>query len=78
MPSKEGMHRHSRGTIEALALRIRGEFKEMPGLSLTVRQASRLWQIDTDVCQAVLDALVVAKILRRRSDGVYIAQPAAH
>jgi hypothetical protein len=68
----------NRGTIEALALRISGEYREMPGLSLTVRQASRLWQIEADACQAVLDGLVAAKILRRRSDGAYIAHPTTH
>ena len=26
--------------------RIRGEFREMPGLKLTIAQAARLWQLD--------------------------------
>src|SRR6476660_8561636 len=36
----------------ALARRIRGEFEEMPGLSLTSVQASKLFGISPDVCAA--------------------------
>ena len=41
-----------------LARRVRGEFMEMPGLRLNVRQAERLWGLDAVCCEAVLDALV--------------------
>jgi hypothetical protein len=47
--------------------RIRGEFREMPGLSLTLAQAARLWNVDQRTCQAVLDVLVSEKFLACRS-----------
>jgi hypothetical protein len=38
--------------------RIRAEFKEMPGLNLTLQQASRLFGLEPAVCEQVLGALV--------------------
>ena len=51
--------------------RLRAEFLEMPGLRLTVAQAQRLYGVEPEMCQAILDALVDAKVLYRRSDGHY-------
>jgi hypothetical protein len=51
--------------------RGRAEFLEMPDLRLTIEQAERLWGVRRTVCQAVLDALVDAKFLRRKPNGVY-------
>jgi hypothetical protein len=50
--------------------RVRSEFLEMPGLRLTVAQASRLCGVERAVCQTVLDALVETKFLRE-ANGVY-------
>ena len=58
----------SRATI---ALRVRGEFAEMPGLRLTVPQAARLFGIDPDVAHAVLDELRVASVLTCSNRGTY-------
>jgi hypothetical protein len=52
--------------------RIRGEFREMPGLKLTIAQAARLWQLDPDSSREFLDALVMDGMLRRKADGVYL------
>ena len=42
----------------AVALRrAQAEFLEMPGLQLTVAQASRLWDSDSALCTAVLSRL---------------------
>ena len=41
-----------------LCSRIQAEFREMPGLTLTLPQAARLFNLDLDRCQQVLDALV--------------------
>ena len=35
--------------------RAEGEYREMPGLSLTLPQAARLWGLDCDTCERVLD-----------------------
>lgn len=43
--------------------RVRREYLEMPGLLLTTGQASRLWNLDESVCQALLSALVREKFL---------------
>ena len=52
--------------------RIRGEFNEMPGLQLTIAQASRLWGMDQTACQRVIDALVEAAFLRWTPSGTVV------
>jgi hypothetical protein len=52
--------------------RIRGEFREMPGLKLTIAQAARLWHLDQASSRVFLDALVVDGVLTRKADGVYL------
>ena len=50
---------------EALSARVQDEYREMPGLQLTLAQASRLWNTNVRVSQEVLDALVETAFLRR-------------
>jgi DNA-binding response OmpR family regulator len=50
-----------------IAQRIRGEFREMRGLQLTLAQAARLWDVDRDTCQRILDGLVAEKFLAVRT-----------
>jgi hypothetical protein len=52
----------------ALELRIRAEFAEMPGLKLTLPQASRLFHLETVRCKRVLGALVDTGLLRVSGD----------
>ena len=40
-----------------LLQRVEGEHREMPGLSLTVSQAERLWGLDRSTCAFVLTTL---------------------
>ena len=63
--------------IDSLLTRIKGEFQEMPGLRLTVRQASRFWQLDHSLCEQALRALVQSEDLYRTMDGYYIGRPQA-
>lgn len=58
--------------IEDVLQRVQGEFVEMPGLCLTAAQAQRLWGLDRDVCDKLLEALVDAKFLAQRRDGSFI------
>jgi hypothetical protein len=58
--------------VDQLVERIRGEYLEMPGLSLTPIQAARLWCLDHGMCAQVLNELVDARFLVRRSDGSYV------
>jgi hypothetical protein len=55
----------------SLIRRIRGEYEEMPGLTLTVRQAARLWAVDVEQSQRVLSALVASRFLVRDPSGTY-------
>lgn len=58
-------------TDPRLLSRIRGEYREMPGLRLTFTQACRLWQLDGSTCHDVLERLLVERFLQRTSDGSY-------
>jgi hypothetical protein len=55
--------------FEAMVRRVRAEFLEMPGLRLTFAQAMRLWSLNADDCERVLDALIAACFLQRTSTG---------
>ncbi len=52
--------------------RIRSEFLEMPGLRLTLTQASRLWGLDEGSCRRVIDALIGASFLRWTPGGTIV------
>ena len=57
--------------LEPMVYRIREEFREMPGLRLTKKQAQRLWAIDSDTCEAILGALETSQFLRHTRNGEY-------
>jgi hypothetical protein len=52
--------------------RLRAEYLEMPGMKLTIEQVQRLCGIEQTMCALVLDALVKAGFLCRKSDGTYV------
>ena len=60
---------------EALLARIRGEYREMPGLRLSFAQACRLWHVDAPTCQAVLDQLLRERFLFKTDKGAFVALP---
>ena len=51
---------------------VKNEFREMPGLHLSKRQAQRLWNLDGASAEAILDTLESAHFLRRTENDVYI------
>ena len=51
-----------------LLSRIRAEYVEMPGLSVTEAQAVRLWGVDRRQCLDALDALTSEGFLYRAGD----------
>jgi hypothetical protein len=51
--------------------RVRGEYREMPGLILTTQQAARLLGLEPDLCGHVLATLVAEEFLIRTRDGRY-------
>jgi hypothetical protein len=56
--------------MNELVGRIRAEFLEMPGLRLTVAQASRLWGLDEGACRHVIEVLVGTSFLRWTPGGM--------
>ncbi len=58
--------------VRRLTVRIEGEYREMPGLSVTAPQAQRLWGIDPDTCGLVLRILIRRGFLRRTARGTYV------
>jgi DNA-binding response OmpR family regulator len=71
--------RHRRGDVggephrRSLQAMILGSYREMPGLSLSLQQAARLFGLRERTCRIVLDALVNDGVLRRSTDGQYVA-----
>jgi len=63
---------HPLPSQDQLLLRIRGEFVEMPGLSLTPAQAQRLWALEREVCDGLLTELVAEGFLARSGDGAFL------
>ena len=51
---------------------VHSEFLESPGLSLTLAQSCRLWQLDDELCSAVLKALVADGFLRQTKEGRFV------
>jgi hypothetical protein len=51
--------------------RVRAEYLEMPGLSLTKWQMRRLWVIDGDTCDAVVGVLVASGFLRQSAQETF-------
>lgn len=49
--------------------RVLGEYREMPGLALTLDQARRLWGCDDETCRRLADVLVNRRVLRWSRDG---------
>ena len=44
---------------------IRAEYREIPGLSVTLPQAARLWNADQRQCREALEALIDEGFLHR-------------
>jgi hypothetical protein len=55
--------------VAATARRVLAEFEEMPGMTLTRGQASRLFGLDEHVARIVLDVLVDLAYLRESATG---------
>jgi len=64
------MSSHSATIADCVAL-IRAEYLEIPGLQLTEDEVQRLGGLDATTSEALLDALVHLKFLRRTRNGLY-------
>jgi hypothetical protein len=56
----------------ASLLRIQAEYRELPGLKLTMTQAERLWALDEHTCEALLEALIASRFLRKTATDAYV------
>ena len=59
-------------SLDVCARNVRAEYLEDPGLSLTPRQMQRLWNLDAATCEAVLQSLLAAGFLERRSNDTFV------
>jgi hypothetical protein len=57
---------------EALVRRITAEFEELPGLSLSLRQAMKLLGVDEAACLRILDHLSRIGHIRRDARHLYV------
>lgn len=53
------------------ASRVRDEFAALPGLSLTAEQARLIFDLDRELCEAILGALVAEGFLDRTPHGTF-------
>ena len=60
----------SRSSVSLLQ-RVRAEYREMPGLTLTVPQAARLWSLSASQSLGLLSDLVGSGFLIRDVRGAY-------
>ena len=55
-----------------LSSRIEAEYVEMPGLSVTLPQAQRLWAVDRHTCGVVFERLIARGVLRMTVRGRFV------
>ena len=58
----EGKAMHACGLAQtdgAVHARVRAEYREMPGMRLTLAQAARLFNLELGACERVLESLVL-------------------
>jgi hypothetical protein len=66
-----GYERRNLAAREAIVRRIVGEFQDMPGLVLSLKQASRLLGVDEAACGRILAALTKSGVLRQNANDYY-------
>ena len=66
------VERRDHARRDALVRRIVAEFDDMPGLALTVRQASRFLGVDHMACARILEALRSDGTLRCTAQNLYV------
>ena len=69
--ARERSHEPLTTPLSALLCVIRGEFREMPGMRLTLEQAMRLWSLNRETCASVLDELMASRFIERDLNGRY-------
>ena len=60
------------GALRTLMQQVKAEYAEMPGLSVTLSQAQRLWAVDQPTCEEVFSRLIAKGVLRRTTKGRFV------
>ena len=63
-------------SIQTAIERMEAEYREMPGLMLTPRQAERLLGLDRNTCELAISALMRRRFLTQTPEGTYLRQRA--
>jgi hypothetical protein len=64
--------RTTSGAIRTLMEQVQAEYAEMPGLSVTLPQAQRLWAVDHPTCEEVFSRLIAKGVLRMTTKGRFV------
>jgi hypothetical protein len=73
VPARREALPHPAHTLtRGLLLRMRGEYLEMPGLRLTLSQATRLFDLDALTCDVALRTLVEDGFLWQTPQGAFL------
>lgn len=51
---------------------VQAEYLEMPGLQLTKAQVQRMWDLENQTCDALLEQLLAAHFLRQTAQGQFV------
>lgn len=70
--SRASSHWHTVQQRQGAAERVRAEYREMPGLCLSLAQAARLLGLDRPICGEVFRALVHEGFLRETPRSHYV------
>ena len=57
---------------------VRSEYEESPGLSLTREKATRLWNLDVDLGEAILHRLTTNGFLRQNAKQMFVRNDGDH
>lgn len=58
--------------IRTLIEQVKAEYAEMPGLSVTLPQAQRLWAVDRPTCEEAFSHLIARRVLRMTTKGRFV------
>jgi hypothetical protein len=75
LPTTVPVERRDLARRETLLRRIRAEFAEMPGLSVTLTQATKLFGLSHDVGSRILLGLIKERVLHMTHDRRYALRP---
>lgn len=61
-------HKRRESDRRDAVLRVEADYREMPGLSVTLSQGCRLWSLPPDLCASILEQMIAGGQLKRRGE----------